>query len=327
MTTVAEDPARTPAAAEVRPQNPAVTEDPGRTPAAAEVRPQNPAVVRFHLAPRPVRAAFRVLERIAPALGARWAERIWFTLPRRGQARTAGGAGPALGEPFAIDLGGRSVVGETYGHGPAVYLMHGWAGHRGHLAAFVAPLVGRGYRVVTFDAPSHGASGPGGHGSRSSSLPEFVQALSAVVEAHGPARAVIAHSMGATAAATALSDGLRAGRLAMLAPMASPDSYSRQFAVALGFGERTARRLMARIEQRIGAPMHLFDALEHGRAVAMPPTLIVHDRDDASISVNDGMAIAAAWSQSRLTITSGLGHRRLLRDPHVVDEVVEFVTG
>jgi pimeloyl-ACP methyl ester carboxylesterase len=93
----------------------------------------------------------------------------------------------------------------------------------------------------------------------------------------------------------------------------------------LGFGARTHRRLVARIERRIAAPLHHFEVPELGRAVAMPPTLIVHDVDDRSMPVADGSAIAAAWVRSRLRTTAGLGHRRLLRDPDVVAEVVDFV--
>jgi pimeloyl-ACP methyl ester carboxylesterase len=142
---------------------------------------------------------------------------------------------------------------------------------------------------------------------------------------HGPARAVIAHSMGGTATAVALCDGLRADRAVLLAPMASPVSYARQLADVLGFGEATYRRLIARVERRVGAPMHHFDVPELGRAVAMPPTLVVHDREDAFTPVTDGAAIAAARPAARLHVTSGLGHRRLLRDPDVVAEVVEFI--
>ena len=218
------------------------------------------------------------------------------------------------------------MIGEAWGDGPPVYLLHGWAGHGGQLAAFAPPLVARGYRVVTFDAPSHGASAPGAYGPRSSSIPEFAAALSAVAATHGPAHAIIAHSMGCTAAAVALSDGLPARRVALLAPMASPVTYARQFAAVLGFGERTYRRLIARVERRVGAPMHHFDVPELGHTVAMPPTLIVHDRDDTSTPVTDGAAIAAAWSGARLHTTSGLGHRRLLRDPDVLAEVVDFVS-
>jgi pimeloyl-ACP methyl ester carboxylesterase len=57
----------------------------------------------------------------------------------------------------------------------------------------------------------------------------------------------------------------------------------------------------------------------------MPPTLVVHDRDDAFTPITDGAAIAAAWPSARMRVTAGLGHRRLLRDPDVVSEVVDFV--
>lgn len=288
------------------------------------VRPQKSTTVRLIAAPRQVRAAFAVLDRVAPALGARWAERLWFTLPRAAPADR--GPGPtAAGTPFTVTVDGHEVAGETWGAGPAVYLLHGWAGHRGQLAAFVDPLVAGGHRVVAFDAPSHGRSAPGGYGPRSSTILEFAAALEAVVAAHGPARAVVAHSLGSTAAAVALCDGLRADRMVLLAPMASASAYARQFAAMLGFGERTHRRLVARVERRVGVPMRHFDVPELGRAVAMPPTLVVHDRRDRSTPVSDGAAIAAAWPGARLRVTDGLGHRRILRDPAVVAEVVCFV--
>jgi pimeloyl-ACP methyl ester carboxylesterase len=293
--------------------------------AAAEVRPQESTIVRFFKVPRPVRAAFRVLELTAPGLGARWAERIWFTLPRPARPSAAVPPPPAAGTPFAVDVNGHRVVGRSWGEGPTVYLMHGWAGSGDQLTPFVAPLVSRGFRVVAFDAPSHGASAPGGYGPRSSTIPEFADALTEVTAAHGPAHAVIAHSMGCTAAAIAVCDGLRVGRLVFLAPMASPASYAGHFATTLGFGPRILRRLITRVERRVGAPMRHFDVPELGRAIAMPKTLIVHDRDDASTPVADADAIAATWTDSRLHVTSGLGHRRILRDPEVVAEVVDFV--
>lgn len=289
-----------------------------------DVRPQKSTIVRLFSAPWPIRASFWVLDRAAPGVGARWAERIWFTLPRPKAPPKPSEAAP--GRPFTLNIDGHHVVGEVWGDGPAVYLMHGWAGYRDQLTPFVAPLVSRGYKVVAFDAPSHGDSGPGAFGPRSSTIPEFATALMRVVAIHGPAWAIVAHSLGSTAAAAALCDGLRAGRLVMLAPMASPLSFARQFATVLGFGERTFRRLVTRVERRVGAPMRHFDVPELGRAVAMPPTLIVHDRDDVSTPVTDGAAIAAAWPGARLHVTSGLGHYRLLRDLGVITEVADFVT-
>ena len=288
-------------------------------------RPQKSTIVRMFSAPWPVRASFAVLDRIAPNLGARWAERIWFTLPTP-KPRRPDDPVTKPGEPFRIPVDGHTVVGETWGTGPAVYLMHGWAGHRGQFASFVGPLVDRGYQVVAFDAPSHGDSDPGAFGPRSSTIVEFAAALTAVARRYGAPRAVVAHSLGATAAAVALCDGLRADRLVLLAPMASPMGYARQFARILGFGPRTFDRLVRRVERRVGAPMHQFDVPELGRAVAMPATLVVHDRNDVSTPVSDGAAIAAAWPGARLHVTSGLGHRRLLHAPDVVNEVADFIT-
>ena len=46
-----------------------------------------------------VRAAFWLLERVAPALGARWAERLWFTVPRDRRVERPGRPRPAAAPP------------------------------------------------------------------------------------------------------------------------------------------------------------------------------------------------------------------------------------
>lgn len=284
---------------------------------------QKSTIVRMFSAPWPVRAAFGTLERVAPAVGARWAERIWFTLPRPKQPRPA--PSHPVGTRFVTAVDGHDVVGEVWGDGPPVYLVHGWAGHRRQFREFVAPLVARGFRVVAFDMPSHGESAPGRYGPRSSAFPEFTAALIRVAAEFGRPHAVIAHSAGAIATAGALCDGLSADRVVLLAPMASAQSYLRQFATVLGFGDRTSTRLVARIERRVGAPMHHFDLPELARAVTMPPALVIHDRTDRSTSVTDGAAVAAAWPGARFTVTTGLGHNRILRAPEVIADAVDFI--
>ncbi|HEY7225905.1 MAG TPA: alpha/beta fold hydrolase [Micromonosporaceae bacterium] len=292
------------------------------TQTAASVSTEKSTIVRTPRAAWPTRAAFAVLERIVPAVGGRWAQRLWFTLPpRHAPSRQSSGA------LFAATVDGHEVVGEAWGDGPPIYLVHGWAGHRGQFADFVEPLLARRLRVIAFDMPSHGDSAPGALGPRSSSFPEFTAALRGVVARFGHPRAIVAHSAGAVAAAGALCDGMPADRLVLLAPMASPTSQARRFAAALGLGARGFAHMVTRIERRVGAPMRHFDLPELGRAVAMPPTLVIHDRDDRSTSVADGAAIAAAWPQARLTVTTGLGHNRLLRSPAVIANVVDFVAG
>ena len=268
--------------------------------------------------------SFALLERVAPAVGARWTEALWFRIPSpRGRRDRL--AEP--GRPFQVQLYGRRVVGEVWGDEAAetVYLVHGWGGWGAQLDAFVGPLTGAGLRVVTFDAPSHGASDPGPEGPGRSTILELADALAAVVAANGPAHTVIAHSLGATAAAYALGRGLPAGRMIFIAPMADPLPYTRMVAGRLGFGERTRTRLVARIERRVGASMSAFAVPAMAGRVATPPLLLVHDRHDTETGWSDSAAIAQSWPDTRLVTTTGLGHRRILRAPAVVTEVTGFV--
>jgi pimeloyl-ACP methyl ester carboxylesterase len=266
--------------------------------------------------------SFSLLERVAPGVGARWAEHLWFTVP---PARGRRDRQAAPGRPFQVRVHGRAVAGEAWGEGPVVCLVHGWGGWRWQLDGFVAPLVEAGFRVVAFDAPSHGDSDPGPSGPGRGTILELADALAAVVADMGPAQAVIAHSLGATAAAFAIRGELAVERAAFVAPMADPLPYTRTFAGRLGFGERVRTRLVDRIERRVGLPLSAFDVPAMAGQVPTPPLLLVHDRLDAETGWSDSAAIAASWPRSRLVSTSGLGHRRILRAPSVIAEVVEFV--
>lgn len=271
-----------------------------------------------------VRAAFRVAERTSPALGARWAETLWFTPPVNGHRTATPQAG---GEPFEAPLpGGGRVVGAAWGQGPVVYLLHGWGGHSGQLGALVEPLVAAGHRVVAVDAPSHGQSPPGPSGPRQSTLWEFTDALRAAVEWGGPPHGLVAHSGGCMSSALAMRDGLTVPRVVFVAPVATFESLLPVWAGQLGMGERTLAGMVRRVERRVGTPFSTFDIPAMAPQLAGPPLLLVHDRDDPEVACSHSQAIAATWPGARLVTTSGLGHRRILRDPAVAAEITGFLS-
>jgi pimeloyl-ACP methyl ester carboxylesterase len=267
---------------------------------------------------RVVRGAFGVLNHTVPGLAARWAERAFCTPPRSALSASVRDF-LATGRPSTIWAEGRPMAAWTWGEGPPVYLVHGWGGRGGQLAAFVGPLVQSGLEVVTFDAPGHGAS-PGAR----SSLPEFARGLREVARAFGPARGVIGHSLGAAATALALGQGLRAERAVLIAPPADPTEWTRHFARRLGMTPKVLHLMQARTERRLGFRWSDLDVPRLASRLSVP-LLVIHDREDAEIAYADGQAIAAAAPDARLVTTAGLGHRRLLRDPRVVKEAVSFV--
>lgn len=272
-----------------------------------------------------VRAAFATSERLLPAAGAVLAERMWFTVPSLPAAANREPAGLPPYERLSVDVDGRTVRGRSYGAGPTVLLVHGWGGWGTQLAAFVAPLTAAGYRVVTYDALSHGSSDPGPTGARHSSAIEFIAVLAAIGAATGPPVGVVAHSLGAMAVAGAIKSGLELERAVFLAPSQHPAHLTYYLGDLLGFGPRVRTRLLDRVERRVGARLDDFDAAAVGRSAPTPPVLVIHDRGDRHTPYAGAVAIAEAWPDAMLISTEGLGHHRILRDPMVVREAVEFI--
>jgi pimeloyl-ACP methyl ester carboxylesterase len=268
--------------------------------------------------PAAARFAFRAVQSLSEPLAARLVERWFFTPPRR---RLPGEIEALLreGRRFDLRVDGRPVVGWVWGDGPTVYLAHGWGSSGGRLGAFVRPLVETGHRVVTYDAPGHGASGNG-----RSSAPEFARTLQAVAERHGPARAVIAHSLGGSATLLAVRWGFAAERFALLAPAVDPGAFAYAFADVLGARPSVMERARVRTERRLRFAWSDLDVRSLTPSLGAS-ALVVHDRGDTTVPFEEGAAIAASWPGARLLPTSGLGHHGVVRDPSVIAEVTRFV--
>jgi hypothetical protein len=123
---------------------------------------------------RAVRSWLALLTVAAPRLAAREATRIFFTPDRR--PRTAPGALAGVEpEAFQARSGAHRLACWSYGRGPTVLLVHGWAGSARDWRALAARLIGQGKRVVLFDLPAHGLSS-----GRTTALPEMARAIHAV---------------------------------------------------------------------------------------------------------------------------------------------------
>lgn len=296
------------------------------------------ATVPNDRAARAAWAGMRAVSAVMPGVAARVAERLWCTPPRTPLSPTAR-ATLAAAEPLTLAADGRRVAAYAWGDGPLVLLMHGWGGHAGQMAAFVAPLAAAAFRVLALDAPGHGRSPAGGTGASQATLWDFRWALWLAAARTGVPHAVIAHSVGATAAAWALADidarpellpgtpAFAPRRAVFVAPALSPADYAERFGRGLGLTPAVARRWQDRLAARVGFRWDDLDMRRAPERTRTPPLLVVHDRRDRFSPWRDGAALAACWPGARLHSTDGLGHRRLLDDPGVVERVVAFAGG
>lgn len=275
-----------------------------------------PRVARFVHAG--MRAGFTTLDQIAPGLGAACAALLLRTPPA---ARPSAAERRPLssGRHARVQFGKLRLATWRWGAGPVVVLVHGWGGHAGRMGGFVAPLVAAGLSPVAFDAPGHGRSG-----GLTGSVPEMADAVRALLDHFGPGRGVIAHSLGASAAALALRDGTRIPRAVFLAPPADLGAYVARFARRFKISDRMRRAMMTRLANHYGFSWSGMRVDEAGRGISTP-LLIFHDVGDVCVPLSDGAAIARGWAGARLVRTRGLGHHRILRDTRVVQKAVEFL--
>ncbi|MDR1393571.1 MAG: alpha/beta hydrolase [Bifidobacteriaceae bacterium] len=226
---------------------------------------------------------------------------------------TTDGIDPTDSTPTTATAGGEPKT---------VFLMHGWGGWRGQVAAFAEPLTKAGFRVVALDALSHGESGPGRHGPRYSSGGELLRSLEAVAATLGQPYGVIAHSLGCAAACRALLKGtLQLERLALIAPSPDMEELAGRFARRLGFRARPERLLHQEIERRAQGKLSDFDIAAMGATGLLPNALVIHDAVDRESPYSVAQDIAARWAGATLITTDGLGHHRILIDPAVISRV------
>jgi pimeloyl-ACP methyl ester carboxylesterase len=274
----------------------------------------------MNLALQATRVAMRALERTAPTLGAALAERLFFTPPRTALSPSVREV-LATGRAFRVCVESGRVAAWAWGRGPVVALVHGWGGRGGRLAApFVAPLVAAGFSVVTFDAPGHGESD-----GRLSSMPELARALAAVADAAGSLFGIVAHSMGGSASALAMAQGLHVERAVFIAPAADPARYAQDFAKLLAIGPVALAEMRRRSEARLQFRWADLDVTRLASGLSTD-LLVVHDQQDSTVPYEEGAAIAAAWPGAELVTTSGLGHREIVRDRDVVARSVAFLS-
>lgn len=289
---------------------------------------QNSTTVRSQNAVRLARAALQAAYIVSDELGTSFAERLFVT-PRRYPRPDRERAILASGRRFTVDVPLRSpiwndatakVTAWRWGIGPAVLLVHGWEGRGSQLGAFVEPLVQCGLSVITFDAPAHGDS-PG----HRLYLTDHADAIIAVAAAVGPLHAIVAHSFGAAATLLAHArGGVDAARNVMLAPNVLIDESFSRFGRFVGLDDAELALLEHNVVRSSGISLDTLrvERLAGARDAGL---LVIHDRDDKEVAYRQGERLATAWPQARLLTTEGLGHRRILREPAVIEAALDVI--
>jgi pimeloyl-ACP methyl ester carboxylesterase len=215
-------------------------------------------------------------------------------------------------------------VHEWAGNGPTAFILHGWGSSAARFAPLAQALHARGWRVLAFDAPGHGGSS-----GRSSSLPQFMAGLDAVIAHHGRPQALVGHSLGALAIACRHAGGapdwaseLRA--VALVSMPSGADYLIRKYVEALGIAADTVHLLLARFRERFQAEPRDYASMP-GAGRIMARLLLVHDRDDDIAPHAHSAELAAQLPAARFITTVDQGHSKLTREASTIALIADFI--
>jgi len=218
-----------------------------------------------------------------------------------------------------------------------IICIHGWEGRGTNFYKFIKKLIKKGFRVLAVDFPMHGNTGGLETGCHA-----FGFALNCILNYIKESVILLVHSLGnyATCINYYISDEKTRNQIKGFVGMGSPDKYT-DLALTLGrksgLDDYANNLFLKKISEILGFDTHsltISSAIKYYNF----PCLLVHDDKDKEIYFDWGFNVSKHIPQKFQTYkigdreypcfhrTSGLGHRRILRDDNVVNIVVDFIS-
>ena len=200
-----------------------------------------------------------------------------------------------------------------------ILLVHGWSGRGTQLVKFAEEFLKLGYATISFDAPAHGKSK-----GRTTLMPEFIETILELENKFGPFEAAIGHSLGGMSLLNAVKKGLDINRLVIIGSGNIVKDILDDFVQKLELEPKISELLETHFERNDIQTMNSYSSFHAARSISIP-VLIVHDENDDEVPVKCAHHIHENLENSTLLITKNLGHRKILGNPKVIDQVIHFI--
>lgn len=203
---------------------------------------------------------------------------------------------------------------------PLVFLCHGWESRGTTFHVLSASLVKKGFKVIAWNAPAHGAS-PG----KKTQFFHMVDALVADLasEKLKPV-AFVGHSMGG-ALLSLLHKYIELPKALVIisAPTNIMPMFKRVFS-SYNLNPKTIDLVFKRINQFGEFTLEEISLINSDLYKTKSP-LVIHDKNDKEIPFSEFENLQKAWPTARFHPTENLGHRRILRDEALANIITAHI--
>jgi pimeloyl-ACP methyl ester carboxylesterase len=262
---------------------------------------------------------FPLLEKTIPSLAHRFFITIFFTplnysVPQKERVLEN------EAETFDVAVAGKQIRCYSWGKGPMVLVVHGWAGRATQFRKIIGSFVHEKFRVVGFDGPAHGHSE-----GRSTNIEEFEVALKQIYERTGVPECIIAHSFGGGAVLYAAMHGLPVKKLINIASPTIGDEIINTYLKTINGSPSTGMFFKSHILKTTGKTFHEFTGLHFITKIPRDiKLLLVHDEQDSEVPIEHALQLLKVYPNAVLYKTTGLGHTRILKDEGVIKTCIAY---
>jgi len=273
-----------------------------------------------------IRARLKILSLVSPRKAA--IKAFWFFGTPQQKAPHRASAVFDEGEPLSFRLQGHTVRGHRWLPHPTepplkkVLIVHGFESTARNFDAYVGAFLKKGYEVLAFDAPAHGASG-----GKRISLPLYVEMLATIVQNYGPIHSFMGHSLGGLALALYLEKTPHEEevRLVLIAPAVEMTKAVDAFSQSMQLPPEVRTELDEYIQEFSGHPFSWF-SLRRALFGVRARILYLQDEEDSVTPLEDALAVKKDGHPGiRFVFTKGLGHRKIYKDPEMQQQIVGFL--
>jgi pimeloyl-ACP methyl ester carboxylesterase len=205
------------------------------------------------------------------------------------------------------------------GKGPKIVLVHGWSSRATNFYEIIEKLILLDYNVYAFDAVAHGESK-----GIITNIPELIKTLEELIQEWGPVEAILGHSGGGFASAYVVAQNPRIKKLILISPFNKVTDVFKKYFEMIQLGEKARLLMIGYFTKLTGKKVQELSGELSAQAIRAK-TLVIHDRNDKEVQVEDSIDIAKNLKNGQLILTEGLGHRRILRDEMVINKLVNFL--
>ncbi|MCM5662922.1 alpha/beta fold hydrolase [Galbibacter mesophilus] len=271
--------------------------------------------------PKPISCSAKALAFVSPKLASKFVARLFATpmkhkIPKREYKMEQ----ESIKEKLQIPSLHKEIVVYSYGNSKKkILLVHGWSGRGTQLAKIAEALLEQGYSTISFDGPAHGKS-PG----KTTNMLEFVDAVIEVDKKHGPFEAAVGHSLGSMTLLNAVRSGLKLKTMVLVGSGDSINDIIYDFTNKLGLKDNIGDRVKKKFDSIAQEDVNNYSASIAAKDVAIP-VLLIHDKNDLDSPLESSKNIHKNLANSKLIITEGLGHRKILGDEKVINTLTAYI--